>query len=44
MFGDSPNSPGTALQPFEPELIMDLTKELELLRQEIHSSTDNRRI
>jgi hypothetical protein len=26
------------------KLIMDLTKELELLRQEIHSSTDNRRI
>ena len=113
MFGDSANSPGTALQPFEPDassvypietvatlvqvprrhivvyfkyglvcpvidptcggwwfddeairalrrieylradcginltgikLIMDLTKELELLRQEIHSSTDNRRI
>jgi len=113
MFSDSANSPGTALQPFEPDassvypietvatlvqmprrhivvyfkhglvspvidptcggwwfddeairalrrieylradcginltgikLIMDLTKELELLRQEIHSSTDNRRI
>jgi hypothetical protein len=26
------------------KLIMDLTKELELLRQEIFSSTDNRRI
>jgi len=26
------------------KLIMDLTKELEMLRQEIHSSTDNRRI